>query len=581
MESPDDYYAEIESILSSCDLAGNIRINAFAELATSLPLSVQREHEWCHREIQTSSGIGLFQFLLFNLIHKRSGADEETGLYRSILRETVSRSFLVHEGLATYVSFVYLLYSAPEHVDRYMESLPQSYRNAFRQCGRLLPRPVPMKDGDKMAYSYKAVAVLTGILLCSPPILEYYRTRAELLEDPARYITEESPDQALSRLNEHAYSFQAFTTRFRQDMMSDLEELTYVRTTSHEKADKLLQRKWLEWTARFQRGAAVFGFEHHVTDALKLCGQLNGLRHSWRIEDIVPEVRLVEGLSESMFSAASIALPDTVRVEVVQELHDLGDVMSYFERLLGSDGRYLLCIWDRNEETSSAKLSVESGKDGNPLLAYTSEDSCTVYVVDLSRQALSLNPDAISCTRMLVPTALLSRLAGNFDRPGWFCVAHGEPYILKQYFLYSQFPSPPYLVLPNVLLQFKNAWKLIGSVHTLLPEHKDKAFYGIFDSVPRMYIVRVLGEYMFAFSDGGYQENLFAEKIEEAGAKPWWTQDDEADSEKLSMLLQCMVLGHYILRTADEREEKQHGKHAGMGGSDAEDSLDGGRRYGC
>jgi len=155
------------------------------------------KHEYIHSELVDMSLYGWFQRFLHTLGRLESTPPNHAELYRRVLRQTLSHSFLVHEGVATFREVLwYRAYT--DLAEKALADLPDDYREAYDRVAAVMPRDI--SDDPRMQAAVHSVCDILGVFLLDAPLLDHYRDWDELDREELPYIHRDGPDARLHEL---------------------------------------------------------------------------------------------------------------------------------------------------------------------------------------------------------------------------------------------------------------------------------------------------------------------------------------------------------------------------------------------
>jgi hypothetical protein len=531
-------------VSGSYDFDGQIRVDALGEESHGLPAWVTYIHETAHMEIACFSAVGLFQRLLALLEESTELVAEESTAARGLQERLARGTFRTQEGVAAYCVSVHILQREPSLLPRYISTLDQDYRMAFRSVAPLLPKP-PVSLSHQEMYRHHVLAILLGMYCCSAPLIELFASRERLLE--WQTIDLELPDERLRNTARHASELREIADKMASVIDADMASIEDGNPTQLEFHDRV-QEAWIEWTARYEQSIVGRGLPHHPMSLEILQTQREALISKWRLSNrfqILPRSRSTE--MRSFLQTEAILPHDRAGFQIDADLQSPEEVQALLANC--ADGRTTLLIARDLTDSFSANVELRPHDDGRLAVRYKDPGEFDILVVHDATRFTPIPRTPIPVARFKGSATDVRAILPATARERFFWVVDGPTYIRRQVLIDAMQVVPPF-AYPRALMRFKSLAALLDSMQTLQPPYIHSVYAGLIGGEPALGFLGVGSDFMFALLADENQWPLFHDLARRMGAHDW-AFTEPAMHEMLRLLARMAFLGTSLLNALE------------------------------
>lgn len=519
-----------------------VKVNALAKAGSGLPSWVGYCHETAHMEIATSSAVGLFQGLLRLLDQSPQLTAEELTALRGLEGRLTEATFKTHEGVAVYCASVHILERELDLLPKYINTLSEPYRNAFRRVAPLLPKPQGLFESNKDTYRYRSLAVLLGMYCCSTPIFDSFESRDRLLE--WQTIDFEAPDARLRNAGRQAPKLLDIAERMSPVLAADISRIWDDDLTRLEGHDRL-QAVWIDWTTQYEKLIVESGLPNDTMSLEALRHKLDALIRAWGLSEHVKTPSQDKTNDASSLLRTEVYLPGQMTLQIRADLRRPEDVQALLAGLGDTLSPTLLVALDFLPESFTATTKFRVNDGGELTCEHEDPGDMEIIIVEEGAGLLPLSQTPIPVSRFKANATDVRKIVPSTASDGFLWVVDGLTYIRRQ-MLTGLAQYPPAFAFPRVLMHFTSLSGLLSGMQTLLPPFNDHAYVGVIGWEPPLAFLAVGNEFMFAFVPHMMEAETFLDSVKEMGARDWEFTEPEMQ-EQLSVCAKCGLVGIHLL----------------------------------
>lgn len=526
-----------------------IRVKALTEFSCGLPQWIGFNHEIAHMEIATNSTFGHFQGLLRHLKESAHLNAEELTALRGLETRLIESTFQTHEGVAVWCTSLEILAREPTLLPKYIKTLNQAYRDAFRRISPLLPKPEGVFNNNNEYQRYRILAILFGIYCCSTPVFDVFMLRAKLLD--WRDMHFETPDLRLNSAGKQPDKFLDIAKKMSPILASGISRIWDGDFTVKERQSQL-QTGWANWVTEYERLIAEAGQPHYAMSLQALYEKRDALINAWGLSKHVKTraPKGIEGPEPGL--RAEMYLPDEVSFKEVRIIDRLEDALRHLARLRNNCSSTLLVVRDSLPQSFSLATKYSVNNQGELIYEEVKPGRMEVVIVENGAEQLAERKAPISISSFKASSADICRIGESTNSEEDFWVVDGSSYIRRQMLAHYS-PASAYRV-PNPLMYFRSLSELLFGMRTLDSDFREYTYAGVVEHRSPIAFLIFKDEFMFALVPDIKLVEIFLDAAKEMGARDYECMDSSAE-DFLSVRARTGLATAYLFSSLENQND--------------------------